>query len=710
VFDVLAQFEACTVSHRGVLLDVGDPTMRARMSGTKLRPATVEIREHEGASWARFSDRALTFTFVSPTDPVPESTLVVEARVRGGAGKALSVYLNGKALGTLPLSKGDIRVVSLRSAAGAALARGSNELLVKVLGGGRGTHDELAEIDWIRVGMADGDAPYSAPTRNDAITTVTLGGVGRRGISLRAEGATRCNAFIPNGASLEGFVGVTGGEGEAEVRVLVDRSPPRVVGTFKLGGEGAMAWQPLKLPLGDVGTLGSIELVAKASTKGARVVFGEPRIVAAPTAPGPRAPASRSLIVVVLGSLAPRMVTPYGGPLATPALQALADAGTQFDAHRASSTFANGAFASMVTGQLPLVHGVTDAEAELEPGQLTIAEAARQAGIATALFTANPTTTGAFGFGRGWETFAARSPTDEATALSVFDDAEKWLETHARDRFLLVVHARGGHPPWDVTSEELKGLLPTNYAGGLDPKHAGEMLARVRHGGGRGLTDADRQRASALYNNAIVAHDNALGTFVAHVKALGLEPTTTWLVTGDVGVNAGAHTPFIDDDMLDEEALAIPLVLRRPQRASVGHLTVPTASIDIARTALESLGLTPPEGLRGQSLLALIERGQNGSVEPQIAATSTRISARWGTFILSTTRERELKLCNVALEPACVTDVRATHPFAAEAMHALVFGHLERHGARPVTGPRATPDAAANAALRLWGIPRPKAP
>ena len=116
--------------------------------------------------------------------------VVVEARVRGGAAKSASVYLDGKPIGTLPLTKGEAKVVSIKSP-GATIARGANDLQLRFAGGPRGAKDELAEIDWIRVGPIDGEAPYSAPTRSDALASTTLGGIARRGISLRAPGWAR---------------------------------------------------------------------------------------------------------------------------------------------------------------------------------------------------------------------------------------------------------------------------------------------------------------------------------------------------------------------------------------------------------------------------------------------------------------------------------------------------------------------------------------
>ena len=684
VIDFVSGFDGCTLSHRGVLLDLGDPTMRPRMNGTKLQVPDVEVREHEGASWASMHERSLELSFVSAVETKPEAGgVVVEARVRGGAARSASLYLNGKPIGVLPLVKGEAKVVSVH-AANASMVRGANELLIRLVGGARATRDNLAEFDWIRVGTPDGDAPYSAPTRNDALTTVTIGGVARRGVSLRAPGSVRCGAFVPSGASLEGQIGVSGGEAEAEVRVLVDRAEPRVVGSYHLGGEGAPAWQPISLPLGDVGTLAAVELVVKTSTKGARVVFAEPRVVAVHAAETLKAPEARGVIMVVLGSMAPKSLSPYGGATATTELAQLATAGTVFESHRASTSFASGALASMLTGLPPRVHGVSEPEAMLGTTGTTIAEAARQAGIVTAMFTANPTTGTAYGFTRGWETFTARSPVEDAPATAVFEDVEHWLDGHKEDRFLVVVHARGGHPPWDVVSGDEKELAPAGYTGSLDAKHAGEMLAKVRRSGASKLfTDADRERAFALHAKAVLAHDAALGKLVAHVKSLGREADTTWIVTGDVGIDTSAHAPFLEEDSLDEGALAVPLIVRAPGVPIRARVSSPTASVDLARTVLEALGLTPPPQLRGESLWTIAQRGPQGPERPRIAATTSRFSARWSGFVLSGSRDRESKMCNLSLEADCVSDVRATHPLATEILHALVFEELSRAATVP---------------------------
>ena len=720
VIDFLANGEDCSFGHRGILVDLGDPTMRARMSGSRLAKPDVELREREGASWVSVRSRSLELSFVSASELKSETGVVVEARVRGGAARSASVYLNGKPIGSLPLSKGETTTVSAR-APSTFIARGANELLLRFNGGSRSQNDQLAEIDWIRIGPNDGDAPYAAPTRKDAVTTVSIAGTARRSVSLRAPGFARCSAFIPNGSVLEGFIGATGGEADAEVRVLVDREPPRVVGTFHLGGPtDPPGWRPISLPLGDVGTIAGVELVAKNSSKGVRIAFAEARVVpplehaAAAAVPDAPVPKARAVILVVLGSTS-RRISIHGGSTAMPELANLAASGVVFDAHRATSSWASGAVGSMLTGLSPREHGASDAEAVLAPGVFTIAEAARQAGIVTGMFSANPTTTAPYGFARGWETFVARLPGEDAPATAIFDEVGKWLDAHKDDRFFLVVHARGGHPPWDVTSEELKELPPQNYQGSLEPKHAGEALAKAKKaGGGRSFADPDRERAFALHAKALAAHDAALGELVARVRTMGRDKDTVWIVTGDVGVDAAARVPFLEDDSLEEGALSIPLVLRGIGPRPRERVSSATSGVDVARTILESFGLPPPPQLRGESLWSVAAQKRPTVERPLVAATTTRFSARWGAFAVVGVREREVKVCNLSLDPDCVSDVRPSHPLAAEALHSLSWNELVEKRAsgkgdrdrpavpEPPLG-RVTADGPTSAALKVWG-------
>jgi arylsulfatase A-like enzyme len=458
-----------------------------------------------------------------------------------------------------------------------------------------------------------------------------------------------------------------------------------------------------------------VELVAKTSSKGARVAFAEAKVTgpidASEVQPASAPPVARGVIVVALGSTSRRLLSLYGGSIQLPELSALAsNGGIVFEAQRATSSFSSGALGSMLTGVLPREHGASDADATLSPTVFTVAEAARQAGVVTAMFTANPSTTAPYGFARGWETFVPRLPAGEdSPAVAIFDDVGRWLDAHKNDRFLVVVHARGGHPPWDITSEELKELPPAGYAGSMEPKHAGEALNKARKvGGGRLFADPDRERAFALHGKAVAAHDTALGALVARVRTLGRDKDTVWIVTSDIGIDAAAHVPFLEEETLEEGGLGVPLVLRGLTPPPRERVSTATSGVDIAPTILEALGLPPPKQLRGQSLWSVAAQRRAVAERPLIAATTTRFSARWGAFAVIGAREREVKICDLSLDPDCVSDMRPSHPLASEALHALAWTELVSKPVDPIRKapempPRAVADGPTSAALRVWG-------
>jgi arylsulfatase A-like enzyme len=359
----------------------------------------------------------------------------------------------------------------------------------------------------------------------------------------------------------------------------------------------------------------------------------------------------------------------------------------------------------MLTGQEAAAHGVNDYDRKLLPGITTIADAARQGGVVAAMFTANPLTGAAFGFDRAWETYEMHPPAEDVGATIVLERAAQWIDAHKTERFLAVVHARGGHPPWDVTPDQIKTLAPQQYTGGIDPKHAAELLARARRQPPvLRYAEQDRERTWALYDVALAAHDAALGKLVAALKAAGRDGDTTIFVTADVAVDEAAHVPFGDGETLDEAELRVPLLVRpattEGAKSLAGvHVARATSGVDVARSVLDALGLAPPGSFGGVDLWETATR-DDGVPRPLLAVLDERFSMRWGSFVLA--GGREPKLCNLALEPLCTTDVRTTHPLASDAMQRQVIDALAR---MPAKTPRETPqvDAATAAALKAWG-------
>jgi arylsulfatase A-like enzyme len=714
-YPLLAHLDTCVLGHDGVLLDAGDPSMRRHYGDRIARPLIDDV-ERDGATWARLRDRTITLSFYGfPEDSAPSDppTTAVDVRFRAPAARSLTATLNGRTLGTASLARAQSdgsQVVSLH-APFAALAEGSNEVTLR-FATPKGV-SAPAEVDWVHVGAGASDPTYAAPTRGDTLVTPTVGGENRAALSLRAPGFVRCATSLPASGRVQMYLALAGGDdAQVVIRERRDRAPTVELASVHLQAADAARWQLVDLPLPAEGQprLAFLEVAVTQAAKGTRVLVGEPKIVSSVAPTAAPAPSLRGVILVVDGDLAPKRMAPFaaaaaagGAGAAMPELAALAQDGAAFYAHRASSSYPASALASMLTGLPAFRARLNDPDAALPPDVVTLADAARQAGVVSAFFTENPTTGAAFGFGRGWGTFAAASPLDEGAPTRIFDLAARWVEANKAERFLLVLHARGGHPPWPIAAETLKTLPPPAYAGALEPAQAADLLSHARRSPSTlRFGDPDRIRAFALYDQALGAHDAALGRLVAALKAAGRSGDTALIVTSDIGVDEAAKVPFGDGDGLEEAALSIPLVLSVPAASFVQKVDVPTSSEDVARTVLDLLGLSPPSAFLGRSLLQALRPRAEPAGRFQLATLGDKFSLRWRDFVLVGTGTRETKLCDLSLEPSCSTDVRASYGITTEilreaAIDAFVLDH-------PV-GPRvaAALDATTLAALKAWG-------
>jgi arylsulfatase A-like enzyme len=717
VVDMTLSVDRCSFGHKGVLIDVGDPSTKSGLHPGSLRSGPDEWVERQGASWLRVHSRVLSMAFYWPaaaTDP-PDAGAYVEARVEGMAARGASVAIDGRVVGTWSFRKAETRLVVARPAVPLMLTPGGHELTLRFVGGPRGGGEAFAEIDWIHVGTGESTEPYAAPTREDALVDATKEGRSVRALSLHAPGFARCSFFVPADATLEALLATTGGAAaDVEAIVVRDRHSPVMLGSAHVAG-GEPSWASWSVPIAGLegsGALASIELVAKRAAKGTRVLFGQPRVVGAMARSqgenAVRPPAARGVLLVVLGGTSAKALAPWGGPHPVPALTGLAATGTLGLANRSTSSLPSSVLASILTGLRATAHGLDDVDQSLYEDLTTLQQTCRQGGVATAMFTADPTTGEAFGFARGWDTFRAHDPLEDVPATRVFDEAAAWIAAHAGDRFFVLVHARGGHPPWDASLEELKEMPPAGYVGVIDPRRAAEALAKVRRHPARFKED-DRVRAWALYDHAIDQHDAALAQLLGALQGVGRDGDVMTIVTGDVAANEASGVPFAEIDTLDEPLLATPLAIRWPRASALGgrNIEAATSPIDLGRTVLGALGLVAPAAFQGTDLAELAQGTALPGQRPLAASRADRFSVRWGSYVLLGSHDREARMCDLSLDPACIADVRGTSPLALEsirrfAIEALIADAPESKEARP---PRLRPtlDEHTRAALVRWG-------
>lgn len=708
--DLLGELPRCEVEHHGRLLDFGGAQLPARgFAVARAEPPPSIDRGSDTFERVMVRDTQIDFWLDEP-----QSELTVTVRLHPVSAKWLYVSVDDKRLGQQRLVAGETRSLTLPPLAG-TLSRGRHRLSLRFTGAPRGSKEPLADLDWVRIGPAlPAGTNYAAPTQRDIVSDVVLDGVPKRAIVLRAPSVVRCFMRPASDARLRAGLGFWGaGRGSAEIALVSDEKPPRVLSTRKLTGGDGSSFTPVTLDLSPAaGELVGLELRALEGSPGGRVVFGDPVISRAE--PNVRSvPPARTVVVVVLASADRGRLPPWGPSANLNTLSDLAKHAVVFSAHRASSTVAAASFASLVSGLPPTVHGIQRPGDRLRDKVVTVAKTLKEAGGRTALFTGAPTTFGPFGFASGFDVFETFSPVSDAPSTEPLTRAQAFLEQELASggtaQHLVVAHLRGGHPPWDLTREETATLKPLDYAGILDPRRAGIVLGALRdkqRKAARKIGDDDWIRLRALHDAALAKQDAALGKLIAMLKAKGAWNDTLLIVTSDVGLGNGPEIPFDPTAPLTEDRLLIPLLVRFPGDALSGkEVTLQTSALDLGTTLLKALGLDASRAL-GSDLFARGSGTASLVGNPDVATSGEDYSARLGGWLLRGTAGRLPRLCAQDIDPACATDSMDQRPGAARALWFSAFD-LARHSAKAASrlGPRerAQLDPETQAALTVWG-------
>jgi hypothetical protein len=205
-----------------------------------------------------------------------------------------------------------------------------------------------------------------------------------------------------------------------------------------------------------------------------------------------------------------------------------------------------------------------------------------------------------------------------------------------------------------------------------------------------------------MYDFAMTAEDAAFGRLLGSIAGAGRATDTAILVTGDVGVDG--KVPFEPPKSLDESVLWTPLVLGLPGGEFAGtKVSAPTTGQDLARTVLGLLGLSSPETFGGVDLVDLAANRTSSAARPLISLLGDRFALRWGSFVELGQRETEGRMCDLSLEPDCITDVTGTYPLAASLLHGQAFDFFVAHKSHPPPREPAILDKEARDALRAWG-------
>jgi arylsulfatase A-like enzyme len=430
-----------------------------------------------------------------------------------------------------------------------------------------------------------------------------------------------------------------------------------------------------------------------------------------------------NLLLISLDSVRADFVGAYGAELPhapdgsspTPTLDRLAREGVLYENARSTTSWTLPAHASLFTGVPELVHGVEQDGQRLPERLSTLAETLRAKGWSTAGVYSGPYLDPRYGFGRGFERYAAAYGPELARAADEVEVATRLLAAAEADRDAERVRVATGRlqaaegaletaSHRDVSSEQVTERVlaelararaderpffvfahyfdphydyapPEPFARAFDPAYDGALDARgfivngaiaafdsgSPSGRRRVVSERDLEHLEALYAGEVAWTDAQIGRVLAELERAGLADETLVVVVADHGDEFFEHGGIGHRRTLHEEVVRVPLILRLPGALVAGERRPePIALADVPAHLAELLGepaLLPAEpAVPPVARLVLSERVtleyQLGDTPMTAACLRARVLETFHHGSLVVARERSTLTHAGILEPA----------------------------------------------------------
>jgi arylsulfatase A-like enzyme len=312
------------------------------------------------------------------------------------------------------------------------------------------------------------------------------------------------------------------------------------------------------------------------------------------------------VVFVLVDGLRADRVGWYGGAAGlTPFLDGLAGSSSVFWHAYAPADSTIPVLASLFTSRFPSQHGVETLTARLGRRELSLAQALRSAGYATAFFSAHPLLSARLGLGRGFEMGRVYYEVRKQRVTRLGSDALAWLErTHAtrpEAPVFLFLHLMDVHEPWKLHPALAK-------VRGEAPEHLGKLAELA----GRDLRFAamsseEAELARVLYDAEVAGLDASLRQLFAELDARGILSDAIVVVTSDHGVELLDHGGRGYGHALWDEVIRVPLLVKRPGQLVRSDVDEVVSLVDLAPTLLAAAGIPVPPTFQGRSRLDALQ-------------------------------------------------------------------------------------------------------
>lgn len=299
-------------------------------------------------------------------------------------------------------------------------------------------------------------------------------------------------------------------------------------------------------------------------------------------------PGPRLVVLIVVDTLRADRLGCYGcESVETPNIDRLAAEGVLYENALSAVPVTLPSMSTLLTGAYPLQHGVRDnGSFRLPDSWDTLPEQLRRSGFATGAFVSAAVLDPEYNLDQGFDVYDAdvsmtyeafdplvRSTQSEIQGLErraeiTVDRALAWLEDQRGDTFLLV-HLFDPHLPRDP---------PPPY---------------------------DRRYRGRPYDGEVAYVDAEVGRFLDGVDEIWRTDEVLCLFVADHGEGLGDHDEWFHGDLLFEETMRVPLIVRGTGLPEGERIPDLVRTADVAPTLARLLDLDPPTAAVGQTLPGL---------------------------------------------------------------------------------------------------------
>ena len=430
-----------------------------------------------------------------------------------------------------------------------------------------------------------------------------------------------------------------------------------------------------------------------------------------------------SVLLVTIDTLRADGVGAYGhAPARTPTIDGLAADGVLFETAVTPSVLTGPSHMSILSGLLPMQHGVAKNAVPLSHSVTTVVELAAEAGWDTGAFVSGyPVTQNASALlerfdhwdddmraNRNlprlvWRVALGRLVRQVGEPLGfdplpkwrkaplVRDSAVAWLE-RGDAPFLAWVHFYDAHLPYEAPAE-----LISEEARRFDGPR-GEDWYRISPDQQRTVIEDPRSvaRMRELYDAEVALVDRELAPVIAAARERAGAGKLWVLVTSDHGESFGEHGIYYRRELFDP-TLRVPMILGTPADGPKGvRVKEQVRLTDVAPTVLELLGIEHELPGEGVSLLALVNGSKSALPGPSISAIYGSQADPYQRFVLAVRNGRwksiwrksgwvnsdarwspeERELFDLETDPAELTNLAAEQPDLWTSLHEMA-GQVE---------------------------------